>query len=127
VAEVEHRPLEHLGVTQQEGDEQAPDPAVAIKEWVDGFELSMSKSANDERVQAVGVVKEPLKIAQRRSPPSRKGASRSAAATPDRTAGGSATVSAAAAAAGGSGSAPGPWLLSGFPLRSWKVHCAGRS
>jgi hypothetical protein len=56
-----------------------------------------AQAGANRRLRHTGAGAEPRP--SKTSPPSRKGASRSAAATPDRTAGGSATVSAAAAAA----------------------------
>ena len=64
VAEVQHRPLEHLRMAQQERNEQPPNPAVAVQERMDGFELRMSQRADDERIQAAGVMKEPLEVAE---------------------------------------------------------------
>src|SRR5581483_459979 len=52
-AEIEKRLLQYAPVLQQQGDHQAPDPPVAIKIGVNGFELSMQKSSPHEFRQPV--------------------------------------------------------------------------
>jgi len=44
------------------GSRQAPDPSISVEERMDGLELGMSQSANDERVRAARVVQKTLKV-----------------------------------------------------------------
>ena len=65
VAEAQQRTAQHPRVTEQECDQQAPDPAVAIREWMDGLELGMGESASNQRVRrGAGIVQEELEITQ---------------------------------------------------------------
>jgi hypothetical protein len=42
-------------MAEQEGDEQPPNPAVAVGEWVDGFELGVCECAGDKRVRPIRI------------------------------------------------------------------------
>ncbi len=48
VAEIQQWPVQNSVVDEKERNEEAPDPAVAVREWVDRFELGVSEAAIHE-------------------------------------------------------------------------------
>src|SRR5262249_46853900 len=65
VREVEHRLVQHAALAQQEGDQQAPDAAVAVEERVNGLELRVRKADLDQQWQITLRVGKCLEIGER--------------------------------------------------------------
>jgi hypothetical protein len=63
-AQVEERLPEDAGIAKQQRDEEAPHPAVAVEEGVDGFKLHVCEAGADESGQAGPLlVQEALEVA----------------------------------------------------------------
>lgn len=62
MAEVEERQPQDATLAEKESDEQAPDAAIAVEEWVDRLELRVGKSAEDEHGHGRGAVEEKLEL-----------------------------------------------------------------
>ena len=64
-AQVQQR-LAHQAISRQlQRDQQAPEPSIAIEEWVDGFELHMSERGFEQRWCRLGhVVEKVLELLQ---------------------------------------------------------------
>jgi hypothetical protein len=65
-AQVKQRPVQRTPLAQQEGDEEPPHSAVAVKESVDRLELSMRQAALQEHREAAGVVQKLLQVVETR-------------------------------------------------------------
>ena len=66
VGEVENGVLEDALCAEEKGDEQAPDPPVAVEEGVDGFKLDMREAYLHERGKVAGVLEEVFQCGKRR-------------------------------------------------------------
>ena len=74
VGEVENGVLEDALCAQEKGDEQAPDPPVAVAEGVDGFKLDMREAYLHECGKVAGVLEEVFQCGEcRRDLPGRRG------------------------------------------------------
>src|SRR5690606_8935265 len=62
IGEVEDRLVEDAPLHQQEGDQQTPDAAVAVKERVDGFELGMGEADPDQDGEIALAMEELLQV-----------------------------------------------------------------
>src|ERR1035441_2863965 len=51
-AQVQDWGLQHTALAEQQGDEQPPDPAVAVEERMDGLELRVDQPADDQEGEA---------------------------------------------------------------------------
>ncbi len=63
--QVQQRARQQVTFDQEEDDQQAPEPAVAVEERVDRLELVMGERGRDERRQVVIVVDESLEVGER--------------------------------------------------------------